>query len=442
MPTERGFVEALGVGRAGLVEATVLHADGTTATYTVADLDADPERFNERLSKFGILRDAMDRAEPVEIEYPRQTDGGRAIDSVKRLTRDVLARPSDTSVATGLVIGLTVGFVVEVGARGEATDRAVLALLTNSGPENFVIALQAPERHAAVAMVALAREAQADGAAIAVTYDTKQRLVTEIERNDLAGLGGGREDERFSAFVEAIAHAPVSNLMLVSVTTAPEFAAPGNYVPLVDFTPAPRLLAVVHGSPEYALLEAALRDKLRVEILATRGRGDDDDAKDNDNGGDVVRRAMTGAGQTAAASLPATAYLVRGTLLQHALCSASRPVWIEVNRRALDVGPDACCADGLPTNDMRPQSIREIDLPYRAAWIGHGCFNHGVYRIQLRTDRKFAVFVDGEQICLHASEDGSIVFGHACLDGDHEIRVDFENWKCRANFDMDVYRIR
>ena len=93
MPTNRGFVTTLGVGRAGLVEATVLHGDGTTALYTVADLDADPERFNERLSKLGILRDAMDRAEPVEIEFSK-SDGARPINAIKRLTRDMLEKPN------------------------------------------------------------------------------------------------------------------------------------------------------------------------------------------------------------------------------------------------------------------------------------------------------------------------------------------------------------
>ena len=34
-------------------------------------IDGDPERFNERLSKLAVLRDAMNRAEPVEIEQVR-----------------------------------------------------------------------------------------------------------------------------------------------------------------------------------------------------------------------------------------------------------------------------------------------------------------------------------------------------------------------------------
>ena len=238
--------------------------------------------------------------------------------------------------------------------------------------------------------------------------------------------------------------------MLISVTTAPEFQTDGNIVPLVDFTPELRHLAVVYNSPEYLLLKAALRDKLRVELFTLRPRkpGDDDNPDEptpgavRDSGADTDVSALRSERLVAAARLPAVSYLVRGATLQHALCSASRPVWIEINRRALDVGPDEECIEGLPSNDMRPQTIRELNLPYRAAWIGYGCFNHGVYRIQIVTDRDLTILVDDEEICTHTDKDGDTIFGHACLDGDHELRIVFENWTCKAKFDIDVYRIR
>ncbi len=442
MPTERGFIEALGIGRAGQVEANVLHGDGSVALYTITDLDADPERFNERLSKFGILRDAMDRAEPVEIEFPSQDGGSRVIDRVKRLTRDALARPMSTAVAEGMVVGLAVSFEVATGPRGEATDRADLILLTDSGNLGLTIALQSPERGTGLAMVDMLRAAQAGGQSVSVTYDAKDMLVTRVEISDLAGLGQGVDTDRFSAFVETISHLPQSNLMLITVTTAPEFQTDGNVVPLVDFDPTRRALAVVRGAPEYALLEIALRDKLRVELLTSRPSQDNDNGGDDNDSANDAPRPVGVAGPRAAAAGQTAVYLVRGATVQHALCSASRPVWIEINRRALDVGPDAECMDGLPSNDMRPRSLRDLNLPYRAAWIGMGCFNHGVYRIQIKTVLTLTVLVDGEPICLHTGLKPSLIFGHACLDGDHELQVVIENWKCSAEFDIDVYRIR
>ncbi len=88
--TKRGFVQRIEIGRAGLVVVTLLHEDGATAEYHIRDLDADPERFNERLSKLGVLRDAMTRAEPVEIECSREDKTGspRLIERATRITRD------------------------------------------------------------------------------------------------------------------------------------------------------------------------------------------------------------------------------------------------------------------------------------------------------------------------------------------------------------------
>ena len=105
MPIIRGFVERLEIGRAGLVVAALRHDDGSGADYQIADLDADPERFNERLSKLGILRDAMTRAEPVEVEYTggSEGNGARTLERVARITRDGLVPTAQTERLTALV---------------------------------------------------------------------------------------------------------------------------------------------------------------------------------------------------------------------------------------------------------------------------------------------------------------------------------------------------
>src|ERR1700754_1846590 len=125
MPTIRGFVERLEIGRAGLVTASLSHDDGTQADYTIHDLDADPERFNERLSKLGILRDAMTRAEPVEIEYGQgqgEGEGGNEIQRVVRITRDMLAANAETQRVAVFVVGVSVLADNRTGMRVEAGD--------------------------------------------------------------------------------------------------------------------------------------------------------------------------------------------------------------------------------------------------------------------------------------------------------------------------------
>lgn len=465
MPTERGYVEKLGVGRAGLVEASVMHPDNSTATYMIADLDADPERFNERLSKLGILRDAMDRAEPVEIEFAETDDDVRAIDGVMRITRDELRRNTEGGAAEGLIVAIGAAHEPVIFSDREVTDRVQFFLLTDTGLEAYSIPVQYPERATARAMIDIARDAYASGTPVSVGYDAETFYVTTILRQQAAGFTRTESVAPFSAFVEEITHTPASTLMRVEVTTAPEFQGDGNVVPLGPFAPERRVLAVIYQSPEYELLEAALRDRLRVELHTSRQRrridGEDGEEMQDNVGRDreeaaigSIRREAMASLATAMEATPAAmndsrvplrdadVYMLRGVTLQHALCSATRPVWIEINRRALDVGPEEECAEGLPSSDMRPRTIRELDLPYVAVWIGHGCFNHGVYRIQIATDRSLRVLVDGEEICLHAGDDGEAWFGHACLDGDHEVQVEFEDWRCRATFDMDMYRIR
>ena len=47
------------------------------------------------------------------------------------------------------------------------------------------------------------------------------------------------------------------------------------------------------------------------------------------------------------------------------LASASRPVWIQISRKSLDVGPDATCTEGLPSNDLTPRGLRIYTFPTR-----------------------------------------------------------------------------
>jgi hypothetical protein len=126
-----------------------------------------------------------------------------------------------------------------------------------------------------------------------------------------------------------------------------------------------------------------------------------------------------------------------------ALASASRPVWIQISRHSLDEGPAGDrCTEGLPSSDLSPQGLRDLHIPYTAEWAGHGCFNPGVYRLQFGLDVEFEVQIDCKPLCLHASADGTVRFAHACLHGDHEVRVVLKGWTCKKTFEMDVYRIR
>jgi hypothetical protein len=125
------------------------------------------------------------------------------------------------------------------------------------------------------------------------------------------------------------------------------------------------------------------------------------------------------------------------------LASASRGVWIRISRSSLDHGPEGdICTDGVPSSDLSPQTLRDLRIPYPAEWRGLGCFNSGVYRFQFDLEVEFSVVVDGEELCLHDADEGSVRFAHACLGGEHEIAVRLEGWSCEYSFNMDIYRLR
>ena len=345
MPTQRGFVESLEIGRAGQATAFLLHGDGSKGTYTIGDLDADPERFNERLSQLGFLRDAMNRAEPVEVEFDAaagKTGGGGAITRVRRLTRDELRRPVNTDRVSGQVVGLAIRVQV-MPELPEPSDAAVLALITTKGiAETFLIPLQMPERGTAEGMVELAQAAQASGSPVTVEFEVDRRLVTALQIGDtsLKDLHLSREVE-FDGFVEEMARVQNSELLLLTLTTAPNFAAAeGNVVPLKPFTPELRRLAVLRGSPEFIFFEAALRDLLRVRVVAAM-RTEEDQTDEMNN--ETIPRPLAvlsfthAHDQTHVAPHQGEIGLVRGVRLLAPRCSAAtqvRPISITRPGRA------------------------------------------------------------------------------------------------------------
>lgn len=464
MPTIRGFVERLEVGRAGLVTASLRHDDGSTADYLIQDLDADPERFNERLSKLGVLRDAMTRAEPVELEYGGEGEGhagARVIERVARITRDNVEASASVQRLAVMVVGIALSTDNRSGARAEASDVAAVATLDAAGKlASYLLDMQRPERAVSVQMLEMLRQAQAEGTPVTLSVEAKQQRIVGVQAGDASAAltpGGGEALDGFAeSLMVAPTLAPMGNLALVEFTTAPPFSGAGNVVELLPFKPALKRFLVVQGSLEYELFLAGLRDRLRMRVLTgaqvgrTTGGGNDGrpgvlthlDPQRFDTGAKAAAGAATGgAATTGAAAEPLT--LVRAAQLLAALASASRPVWIQISRQSLDQGPEGeRCTAGLPSSDLSPLGLRDLNLPYTAEWVGLGCFNPGVYRLQFGLPIEFEVFVDCKPLCLHAAAEGNVKFAHACLEGDHEVRVVLKGWTCKMVFDMDVYRIR
>jgi hypothetical protein len=442
MATHRGFVRTIEVGRAGLVTVNLILADGSAGTYIIRDLDGDPERFNERLSKLGILRDAMNRAEPVEIEHT-PTDGGEEIQRAVRISRDALAPLTKVDQLAGLIVSLQVYSENGVDASGEKHDIARVGVLTNNlNVQNVVLDLQAPERQVANAQLDLLWDAQARGLGVTLGVEPQPNagpsLIISVQTGDPADTFGDDGAKDVSGFVESLSLIRISgggNFAQVGFTTAPDFTGSGNVVSSAPFTPALLSFLVSKNSEAYELFEAGLRDNLRMRVHYVHANPKQ--GNPNDPGKNVPGRpsAVAGGGDGGVD-------LALSVELLAPIASASRPVWVSISRESLDKGPEAACADGVPSSDLTAKTLRDLHIPYAAVWKGYGCFNHGVYRFQIGVSCSFNISLDGEPLCVHASDDPAVKFAYACLCGEHEVCVELDGWTCDQDFVFDVYRLR
>lgn len=515
MATTRGFVHKIEIGREGLVTVSLIETDGTISNYVIRDLDADPERFNERLSKLGILRDAMNRAEPVEIEHT-DTQQGQEIQRAARITRDALAFSGTIGTLAGLVLDIVVHTENRAQGNGERSDMALVSILsTDLTPEGVMLDLQIPERGIAEQQLEIIRDAQTYGRLVRF-YVTDSRRIISVAVDSNPNSFSDKNALELDGFVESLSlirmphvdsSGKSSSLAHVRFTTTPPFTGAGNTVGFTPFTPITVDLLVPKGSLTYDLFEAGLRDnnRMRVSTVFLNLTDKPGDTGTDDSGANTGESDIGSVATTHKTTFRDNALLMMlstqrlrvtdklnidqsevvqigiafAAELLAPLASASRPVWITISRRSLDHGPEGFeCTEGLPTSDLRPQTLRDLRIPYPAVWTGIGCFNAGVYRFQFCLPVSFKIVVDGKELCLHraekidstrdtnaldahietgetdlmtSSDTGNIfkkkspceiMFAHACLCGEHEVQVLIENWICEYKLIMDIYRIR
>lgn len=443
MAVSQGFVQKIEVNRGGQVTATLILTDGTTGAFTIQDLDGDPERFNERLSKLGLLRDAMNRAEPVEIEHDT-VNGSEEIERIDRITRDDIGLTTALTALSGMVIAVQVTAQTLIAAGLDSPDTAKVTLLgSDLSVQTCTLNLQAPERLVAQAQLDILVNAQASGDTVQLMVQTADNTIRAVAVGS-SDAGAFQEGTTIvSGFVESlglIGSTSSSDFATATFTTAPDFTGPGNTVSPNPFTPQLLTFLVPKASPAYELFEAGLRDNLRMRVRYASSRAKQD--PNNPTTG-TATGATNAAPPTDVNENPTPTLVALAVDLLAPLASASRPVWIAIQRESLDCGPEGCgCVDGVPSSDLSVKTLRDLCIPYTAVWKGYGCFNHGVYRFQINQAYGVKLVVCGEKRCLYLSDDKTALFGYACVHGDCEVLVELEDWTCNKNFQIDVYRIR
>lgn len=455
MASFKGFVRSLQVRDDGWVEAVLqgVHAGNATQIFFIQNLDGDINTAHKRLGHLSLLRDAVARVLPVEIEY----SGGEQGNIIEDLT--IHPRPSIDGRfpgrrIEGVVIGLAIAEFGPVSSASPYTDKpdvANIVLLNDDGSlEQIILDLQRPNPLTAQAMLALFQQAHRTRRPVAV-------LVSDVFRDPDAGPRPGLlaataptgqdippgfvqgcewlqvPEETLNylyAFIERLGQryesyeayeAPALSHVKVVYTTAPGQTPEGDVSDNGLFAPQTMVASIHADSPLLARLETALRDRLQVKLGLLE-------------------------------------QLVHEVELVGHLGSAARPIWICVNRKVLPQGPPPVLCDNLPTITT-PSGSSFDSIPAKVSWRAEGYFNEGIWRFGIKTAAHSELLIDGKTPCCEQPEgcgesgdardtftssvqSSSTLLFHAYLNGMHTVEVIVCGRTCSKPFQLLAYRIR
>lgn len=461
MSTYRGFVRSIQVRDDSWVEFEIqaVHAGNAIQTFFIRDLDGDVNVAHKRLGHLSLLRDALARILPVEIEYDANTEQGNVVQDITIFPRPSIEGRQGNRRIEGTVIGLTVSEFSPVSSTTPYTDKADLVgvvLLSNGGTiEHALLDLQRPDVMTAQSIFGLLREALRTRrpVAVIVTVEFRDDTKDTAKRKSSEGIPAGYiqtcawltvpEDmlDYLYAFIERLGQryesyesteAAAISYVRVTYTTAPGQTPEGDISDNSSFIPQTKEAWVHSDSPLLARLEAALRDKLQVKL---------------------------GLKETQVHEVE---------LVGH-LGSASKPIWIEVKRSLAQSEDTPNLCRNIPTIQA-PSSSDFDEIPVSVLWLGHAYFNEGIWRFVTSSQAEVELLIDDQTPCSGSVSGprqidkvtgkavvsdispraiireqfryGKPTLYHAYLDGMHSIKLIVKSRTCSQPFQLLVYRIR
>lgn len=445
MPTFRGFVESIEARGDGWIEFVVhaVHAGGERGTFFIRDLDGDQTQTNRRLSKLGLLRDALSSVLPVQLQYTETDNQGNITDDLTVFPRPFFEGRGPGRAVSGTVIGVS---VIERGPESSATpyrdesDLAFAEILTDTGSvERVLVDLQRPDALTGHAFLRILQRGFETRRPVELSISTglaEPKGVDRVRQFEADRIPAGfvlnagwkfvepAELTYIVAFLERIGQRYESydcdnplylSHLSVVYTTAPKQYPSGDVSEDGSFVASSGEARVHCDSPLLEVLKAALRDGLQVEL------GLDEEAT------------------------------IHEVVLVSHLGSAARPIWIEVHRSTHTDTPARLLCDNVPT--IRAVDGSQLDeIPRSVDWNGKAYFNEGIWRFVILAANPTSLLVDGEEICpdppvqpggtgyYQARRAARTV--HAYLNGVHSIAIRVDDHTCAAPFRLHVYRIR
>ena len=110
MTTFRGLVNTLQIRNDGWVEVVLqaVHANNTIQTFFIKNLDGDITMAHKRLGQLSLLRDAITRVLPVEVDYETDEAQGNLISDVMVHPRPSIAGHVSGTPIQGTIIGISI----------------------------------------------------------------------------------------------------------------------------------------------------------------------------------------------------------------------------------------------------------------------------------------------------------------------------------------------
>lgn len=449
MAIYRGFVQSILVRDDGWVETAIkaVHAGNAIQTFFIPNLDGDLTQAHKRLGQLSLLRDALARVEPVELDYSADASQGNLIQDVTILPRQSIDGRRGTRLVEGVVIGVS---ITERGPESGSSpyrdepDLAAISLLRDDGTvEGLLLDLQRPDPGTAQAELEMVQQAHRTRRPVQlmVTSEYKPNTDAGVKLDAAAGVTGettaasyiqtcrwvvlpNADLDYVYAFIERLgqryesytsANAPAASHVEVVYTTAPGQTPEGDVSNNGTFTPQ-RLTAWVHSdSPLLARLETALRDSLQVKLGLKDGQ-------------------------------------VHEVELVAGLGSTALPIWICTSLETVDCDHAGQCVNQPTISTLDGADLDQV--PRSVEWRGEGYFREGIWRFVVSAPGEFRLLLDGKPICCKDADKCGCPAGahdlqisgpsqqHAYLKDMHRVELRLDGYTCRATFELKIYRIR
>ena len=447
MATYRGLVNTLQIRDDGWVEVIIqaVHLGNTTEIFYIKDLDGDITMAHKRLGQLSLLRDAITRILPVEIDYTVDSAQGNLINEVMVHPRPTIDGREVHDTVNGVVIGVAIQELDPLPSSypyKDATYRAGITLLQDDGSVLYLLLdLQREESLTMHAMLALLQSAHRTRRPVTLLvsnavhkknelaansvylYDNKampsvnqtsgyieacQWVTVQEESLDYHYAFIERLGQRYESF--DISDAPAISHFKVSYTTAPGQTPEGDISDNGSFQPLTQTSWIPSESPLFHLLKTALKKRLQVRLGLL-----DDQIHDVE-------------------------------LISH-IGSAARPIWICINQSVVNQNTEGYC-ENVPTIQT-PNNTMLNQIKMDLCWQAQGYFNEGIWRFQINSEASYTLKVDGKLPCC-----GQVIeqcyceqvqlneLKHFYLKGLHHVELTLHDQHAAQPFSFVVYRIR